>query len=205
MHARRRAELLHTFLHHELQAAELMAWALLAFADAPRAFRSGLLRVCRDEIRHVGVYRAEIERLGARVGDFGVRDWFWQRVPACRIAVEFVALFGIGLEGANLDHAERYVEWFAAAGDPDAARAQALVGREEVEHVRFAVRWFREWTGGVDFDAWTARLPAPVSAAMLRGRDMNRRDRVRAGLSEEFLARFDARHGDAPVDASAEA
>ena len=30
---RRRAQLVHTFLHHELQAAELMCWALLAIPD----------------------------------------------------------------------------------------------------------------------------------------------------------------------------
>src|SRR6185436_8008493 len=41
-----RAKLLHTFFHHELQAAELMSWALLAFADAEPAFRQGLLGIC---------------------------------------------------------------------------------------------------------------------------------------------------------------
>src|SRR5262249_54933144 len=33
-----RARALHTFLHHELQAAELMAWAVLAYPDTPVAF-----------------------------------------------------------------------------------------------------------------------------------------------------------------------
>ena len=36
----RRAALVHTFLHHELQAAELMCWAILAFPDTPEAFRA---------------------------------------------------------------------------------------------------------------------------------------------------------------------
>src|SRR4051812_5047737 len=49
----RRAELIHTFLHHELQAAELMCWAILAFPGTPEAFRLGLLGVARDEIRHM--------------------------------------------------------------------------------------------------------------------------------------------------------
>ena len=54
-----RARALHTFLHHELQAAELMAWAVLAFPDAPRAFRRGLLRIALDEVRHMRLYEAE--------------------------------------------------------------------------------------------------------------------------------------------------
>src|SRR5947208_546558 len=36
--SKRRAQVLHTFLHHELQAAELMAWAVLAFPSAPSTF-----------------------------------------------------------------------------------------------------------------------------------------------------------------------
>jgi hypothetical protein len=38
---RRARRLVHTFLHHELQAAELMAWAILAFPEDARAFRAG--------------------------------------------------------------------------------------------------------------------------------------------------------------------
>ena len=34
-----RARLVHTFLHHELQAAELFAWALLTLPDAPAPTR----------------------------------------------------------------------------------------------------------------------------------------------------------------------
>ena len=51
-----RARALHTFLHHELQAAELMAWAVLAFPDTPREFRAGLVRIALDEVRHMGLY-----------------------------------------------------------------------------------------------------------------------------------------------------
>ncbi len=64
-----RARALHTFFHHELQAAELMAWAVLAFPEAPREFRTGLVRIALDEIRHMHLYAGQIARLGS--GDRG--------------------------------------------------------------------------------------------------------------------------------------
>lgn len=182
-----RAHLLHTFLHHELQAAELMAWALLAFPDTPRAFRQGLLGICKDELRHLRLYRAHIEHLGHRVGEFPVRDWFWQRVQTCRTPLQFVALMGIGLEASNLDHTRRFANWFREVGDQAGADLQELVGDEEVGHVQFAVRWFSEWTGGLDFDSWRAALVEPLTPTMFRGPEIDERRRREAGLSDEFL------------------
>ncbi|MEZ5965957.1 MAG: DUF455 family protein [Planctomycetota bacterium] len=184
---RHRARLLHTFWHHELQAAELMAWAILAFADAPRSFRTGLLAICKEELAHMRIYQAEIERLGFGLGAFPVRDWFWQRVATCVTPIQFVALMGLGLEGGNLDHSSRYRQAFVDAGDLDAARAQDRVGRDEIRHVRFAARWFARWTGGLDFDRWTRELPPPLSPQLLRGARLDRDARARAGLPPEFL------------------
>lgn len=188
-----RAHVLHGFLHHELQAAELMCWAILAFPDAPARFRFGLLKICRDEIRHLNLYRREVERLGFQVGDFPVRDWFWSRVRTCATPVQFVALLGLGLEGGNLDHAPRFSEWFRAAGDEAAARVQEVVAREEIGHVRFAAQWFAHWTGGLDFARWQQELPAPLTPALLRGRPINRTARRAAGLTDAFLDALEAR------------
>src|ERR1700693_960352 len=90
-----RARALHTFFHHELQAAELMAWAMLAFPEAPRELRVGLTRIALDEGRHMRLYDAQLERLGHRVGDFEVRDWFWERIPTCADVTSFVAAMGL--------------------------------------------------------------------------------------------------------------
>src|SRR6187551_3791151 len=60
-----RAKLLARFVHHELQAAELFAWAVLAFPAAPRAFRAGLVRLCGEEIAHMRLYLAHLRTLGA--------------------------------------------------------------------------------------------------------------------------------------------
>lgn len=189
---RRRAELLHVFFHHELQAAELMCRALLLFADAEPAFRPGLLGIALDEIRHMKLYAAHLERLGFPIGAFPVRDWFWERVPLANDPVAFVALFGVGFEGANLDHTRRFAELFRAVGDEEGARLQEQVGREEIPHVRFAAHWLERWTGTSDFEAWRARLPAPLSPIVMRGRPLDGEARRRAGLSADFVARLEA-------------
>jgi uncharacterized ferritin-like protein (DUF455 family) len=184
---KRRAQLVHTFLHHELQAAELMAWALLAFPEAPRAFKRGLLRIAGDEIRHMAMYAEYMEALGYRYGDFPVRDWFWERVPRSATPAHFAAVMGMGLEGGNLDHTARFAERFRAIGDEEGARIQEVVCAEEVPHVRFGVRWFRRFTEGLDFAVWQAHLPEPLSPMVMRGSPLNRVDRLRAGFPEGFL------------------
>jgi uncharacterized ferritin-like protein (DUF455 family) len=186
-----RARALHSFFHHELQAAELMAWAVLAFPETPRDFRTGLVRIALDEVRHMGLYARQIERLGHRVGDFPVRDWFWERIPACSTAASFVAVMGLGFESANLEHTASFAARFREAGDDEGARVQELVGREELAHVRFGARWFDRFTGSLDFEGWRAALPTPLSPMLMRGRPLQREARLRCGFSEDFLDRLD--------------
>lgn len=184
---RTRARLLSTFLHHELQAAELFSWAILAFAEAPRAFREGLLSIQQEEVRHIDLYRRHLEKLGFAIGDFPVRDWFWERFGGCQNPIQFVAAMGMGLEGANLEHAADFAARFRAVGDESGARIQEVIRREEIEHVRFGVRWFEEWTGGQDFEVWSAHLPPPLSPMLMRGKTVDRDARKRAGQSDAFL------------------
>jgi uncharacterized ferritin-like protein (DUF455 family) len=193
-----RARALHTFFHHELQAAELMAWAVLAFPATPLEFRRGLVRIARDEVRHMRMYAAQIERLGHAIGDFTVRDWFWDRVPHCPTPASFVATMGLGFESANLEHAQTFAARFREAGDEEGARVQEVVGREEIAHVRFGATWFATFTGGLTFDAWTAALPPPLSPLLMRGRPIRRDLRAEAGFPTAFLDRLEAWQPDAP-------
>ncbi len=183
-----RARALHAFFHHELQAAELMCWALLAFADAELEFRKGLLGICLDEIRHMNLYREHIERLGSKLGDFGVRDWFWKRVPACQTKLAFVSVMGMGLEAANLEYAGDFAMRFRVVGDERGAAIQERIAKEEIAHVSFAVRWFARWTGGCDFETWAKELPPPLSPWVMHGSPIAEGARKRAGMSAEFVA-----------------
>ncbi|MFO0722921.1 MAG: DUF455 family protein [Myxococcota bacterium] len=198
VHPKKRAQLLHTFFHHELQAAELMAWALLAFPETPRAFRRGLLQIMADEIRHAGLYAEHLAALGFPVGSFPINDWLWTKAAQATSPAHFVATLGLGFEGGNLDHAARFERLLGEAKDEKAAALEALVGEEEVAHVAFGVRWFRRFTGGLDFDRWRAHLPAPLSPALMRGHALDLKRRRRSGLTEDFLARLEAWDFDTP-------
>ncbi len=187
-----RAQILHTFAHHELQAAEIFCWAFLAFPDAPESFRRGLLGIAQDELRHTNQYIAQVERLGGTFGEHPVRDWFWQRFADVRTPLQFVSLMGIGLEGANLDHADLWAARFREVGDEEGARCQESVGREEEPHVAFAVQWFERWAGPLEFNTWRAQLPAPLTPTVMRGPALQRDARARCGQSEAFLQELDA-------------
>ncbi len=188
-----RAQLVHTFVHHEMQAAELFAWAVLAFPQTPREFKAGLLRLCREELAHLALYAAHLETLGHHIGDFPVRDWFWERVVHCTTPAMFVAFQGLGLEGANLEHSARFATLFRAAGDEIGARILERVEQDEIAHVAFSARWFEHFTGSpLDYDAWSAALPKPLTPALLHGRPLNREARLRAGFDARFLERLEA-------------
>jgi len=187
-----RARTLHAFLHHELQAAELMCWAVLAFADAEREFRKGLIGICLDEIRHMNLYAEHIRALGSNVGDFGVRDWFWKRVPSCATKLEFVSVMGMGFEAANLEYAADFAARFRAVGDETGALVQERIAKEEIAHVGFATRWFCRWTGGLNFDEWATQLPLPLSPWVMHGEPIAEAARTRAGMTPEFLAALKA-------------
>lgn len=194
----RRAELMHTFWHHELQAAELFCWAILAFPHAPPAFRRGLARIAIEETRHMRLYTDYLASLGYAIGAFPVHDWFWERIPSAPDPASFVAVMGLGFEAANLDHTARFAERFRTAGDVAGAELIERVGVEELAHVRFARRWFAHFAcadasdEGIDFATWRAALPPPLSPLVFRGKPIARSARLRAGLDVQFVDALEA-------------
>ncbi len=191
--SKKRAELLHTFLHHEVQAAELMCVALLRFHNTPLTFRQGLIRIVLDEVRHMQMYEARLHELGFHYGSFPVRDWFWQRLGNVASPLAFVSTMQVGIEGANLDHTARFAELFRKAGDEESARIQEVVGQEEIAHVRFGVHWFEKFAAApLSFDAWKEELVAPLSPWLMRHVPIERKKRALAGLTSEWMDALEA-------------
>jgi len=191
--ARARATCLARFAHHELQAVELLAWALLRWPALPRALRRDWLRVLADEQRHCRLYLARLEAHGDSLADHALSDYFWKQLPAIRAARDgpaaFLASLGLTFEQANLDFGLLYRDACRRGGDERSAGVCQQVHDDEIRHVRTANEWLRRLRPELVDDAarYEASVPFPLGAARAKGRRFDARARERAGLDRSLV------------------
>ncbi|HEX4959491.1 MAG TPA: DUF455 family protein [Thermoanaerobaculia bacterium] len=188
-----RRRILHALANHELQAAELFAWALLAFPDMPPEFRHGLLKILDDEQRHTRMYIARMEDAGARFGDFPVNGYFWGKVETMTTPLRFLCAMSLTFENANLDHTEEYAEAARRAGDSKTVAVIERVHLDEIEHVRFGWTWLQilKREDESAWDAYRANLTWPLRPLRARGKTFFRAGREAAGLDLDFIQRLE--------------
>jgi uncharacterized ferritin-like protein (DUF455 family) len=182
-----RGQALHTFAHHELQALELMALALLRFPEAPAGFRMGLAHIIADEQRHFRMYQARAEQWGVSLGEVGAGHVFWKTVSELRDVSAFIAALSLTYEQANLDFAAGWKPAFAAVDDHKTASVLQVVYEDEIRHVAHGVRWFSLLRGGLDFEGYAQALARPLTPGRAKGHRFDREGRLRAGLSAAFV------------------
>lgn len=188
-----RVRCLHTFANHELMALELMAWALLAYPDAPTTFRRGLVHILNDEQRHLRMYVDRIADLGATFGDLPVNDHFWRCADSLTTPLKWVCAMNLVFEQANLDFAPLFAGHFARVGDEESAALMRQIERDEIHHVGFGAHFLREHTptGSSSYDVWVENLTFHNEPHRARGDDFNAEARRAAGLDDEFIRRMD--------------
>jgi uncharacterized ferritin-like protein (DUF455 family) len=190
---KQRPRILSGLANHELQAAELFAWALLAFPDTPAEFRRGLLRILGDEQRHTRMYLARLEAHGARFGDIPLHGYFWSKIDTLTSPLRFLCAMSLTFENANLDHTVDYAAAARKAKDEKTAAVIEQVHRDEIEPVRSGWTWlahFKEQDQSA-WEAFGANLTWPLRPAKAKGRRFHRDGRVAAGLDDDFIARLE--------------
>ena len=186
-----RARILHALANHELQAVELFAWALLAYPDAPIAFRRGLVAILADEQRHLALYMQRLAAHSVSFGDHPVTGHFWNKLDHLATPLEFVCAMGLTFENANLDFAGDYAAAARVCGDTETAAVLERVHEDEIAHVHFGFVWLKRFTDtGGEGDAWQAYLDHvkfPLGPKRARGARFDREARRRAGFDEAFI------------------
>ena len=192
VHSEKRGIAHHLMANHELQAAEVMAMVLLAFPNAPPAFRLGLAEILRDEQRHTRMHARRAAELGVPFGSRPVNAYLWAKSRAFGSVLDYIAGLPLVFEQHNLDHSLEFERHFLAVGDDRSAAIVRAIHRDEIGHVAFGLEWLRRLKDPAcsDFDAWTAHLAWPLRAEKAADAGFDRTSRRAAGLDEEFLDRL---------------
>lgn len=179
----------HIMANHELQALEVMAFSLLAFPDAPPAFRLGMVTIMADEQRHTRMHIERAAMLGLEFGAVPVNGYFWEKAQEFLSVLDYLAGLPLTFEGCNLDHTLEFAAAFEAAGDQRSAALMQVIHRDEIEHVRFGLDWLRRLKPREqsEWDAYTSHLHWPLRAEKAKGKSFHREPRLAAGMTEEFI------------------
>jgi uncharacterized ferritin-like protein (DUF455 family) len=203
-HEDSRGRLFHFFANHELLAAELMALALLRFPDAPAEFRRGLFETLREEQLHTRWYVERMTACGVEFGSHPLSRFFWDAVAPMDSPLDYVTRLSLTFEQANLDYTRHYAAALREIGDDASAKLLERIYHDEIQHVGYGLRWFRQWKapGQSDWVAYRGALHFPLSPSRAKGNvDFNSAGRIDAGLDSEFvreLALFERSKGRVP-------
>ena len=140
-----RGEMLHAFANHELLTMEIMALTLLRFPDAPKHFRQSVATTLTEEQTHFQLYLDRIQDLGADTEGLPLGRFFWDSATSMQDPMDYVIRISLTFEQANLDHAIRYAQLFAAVEDHKSAELMKQILRDEIVHVRRGLQWFRTY------------------------------------------------------------
>ena len=188
----KRAICLHRFAGHELLAVEIMAQALLAFPEAPPAFRRGVAHTLMEEQGHVELYCKRLSEMGVQFGQMPLYRHFWNHVPYLTCPLRYISAMSLTFEMANLDFAPLYGKSFAHFGDTASASLMAQIEKDEIHHVSFGWRWLQKLKQPETpaWDAWTEHLSPKLTPKRARGFVMHEENRRKAGLPDDWIERL---------------
>ncbi|MEC9283918.1 MAG: DUF455 family protein [Bdellovibrionota bacterium] len=189
------ARAMHFFANHELLAIELMALALLKFPEAPKAFRRGLVKEITEEINHLRLYQARMEKEGMSFGDISPNDYFWRVLSDMKHPIDFCSKMSLGFEQANLDFSKYFQNCFHELGDQDSLDILNVVYEDEIRHVSFGLHWFEKWSDAPRaslFDRHKNSLvfPMGLQRAKAQGKFFDEEGRKRAGFDDDYIKRL---------------
>ncbi len=185
----KRAICLHRFAGHELLAVEIMAYALLAFPDAPKSFRNGVANTLKEEQGHVRLYIQRLTDLGVSFGSLPLYKHFWKHVPFLTSPLKYISVMSLTFEMANLDFAPIYRDSFAKNGDIQSALLMEQILKDEINHVSFGMRYLKKMTTPEEstWDSWRQNVPDLLPPKRARGLIFFEEPRKKAGVPSDWI------------------
>lgn len=182
------ARMLHDLANIELQAMELGLRTLVEFPSAPIGFREELLAVTVNEAEHLAMCLEGIEALGFKWGDWPVHNGLWFATDREDNILDRILIVHRYLEGSGLDAGDTLIRRLEGTdGKNTIQKIVKQINYEEIGHVDFGSRWYREICESKKID-WAEDFPTRMTS--LRHRlpkrlePINRDLRRKAGFTE---------------------
>ncbi|MGV3554704.1 MAG: ferritin-like domain-containing protein [Croceibacterium sp.] len=143
---RNRIALWHSLAHIEFVAIDLALDMAGRFgAEMGRAFVSDFLSVAADEAMHFALIERKLHSLGSRYGALPAHEGLWQAADETRHDVAArLAVVPMVLEARGLDVTPATLERVRQSGDEPGARILERILDDEIRHVGFGAKHFRE-------------------------------------------------------------
>ncbi len=138
------ARLLHDLGSIELQAMELGLRTLVEFPEAPRPFREELAEITLGESRHLQLCLNGLNDLGFEWGRWNVHAALLAAVDVSDSLLDRILIVHRYLEGSGLDAGEAILKRLNGTRSPVARPVVQTIRNEEVDHVLFGSRWYRQ-------------------------------------------------------------
>lgn len=139
------ARLMHDLASIELQAMELGLRTLCEFSEtAPVGFKEELLAVTLNESEHLEMCLMEIEKLGFKWGGWPVHLALWRATSSNDSLLDRILIVHRYLEGSGLDATDTFTRRLHLIDSPTVKLALNQISEEEIGHVDFGSRWYRE-------------------------------------------------------------
>ncbi|PIS11814.1 MAG: DUF455 domain-containing protein [Bdellovibrio sp. CG10_big_fil_rev_8_21_14_0_10_47_8] len=187
------ARLLHDLANIELQAMELALRTLVEFPEAPAGFREELAALTVSESQHLRMCLQGLEKLEHAWGFWPIHTVLWRAVSSNDSLLDRILIVHRYLEGSGLDAGDTLLRRLDAVAESAIHPILKTIFSEEVGHVEFGSRWYREICRmeGIDpQEDFPLRMQRLKSQLPKRIEKICRPSRLRAGftLSEiEFL------------------
>lgn len=143
-YAEGQARMLHDLASIELQAMELGLRTLIEFPEAPIGFREELAAVTLSEAHHLKLCLQGIEKLGYRWGHWGTHTMLWGATSSLDSLLDRILIVHRYLEGSGLDAGDTLLRRLDSVLESPLHHISKVIVEEEVGHVEFGSRWYRE-------------------------------------------------------------
>lgn len=189
------ARMLHDLASIELQAMELGVRTLVEYPEAPQGFKEELMAVTVSEAQHLRMCLEGIEALGFKWGDWPVHCALWRAVDKSDTLLDRILIVHRYLEGSGLDAGDTLIRRLeGTAGKGSIQKIVKQINFEEIGHVDFGSRWYREICDQSKID-WASDFPERMDSLRLRlpkrVEPINRDLRTKAGFTEPEIEYYE--------------